>query len=283
MLFGAHVSIEGGIFNAPLNAAKIGAEIFQFFTRSPHGGPTPPLTPEIILVFKQNCKLLGIPNWYVHAPYIINFASANNRIRYSSINIIREDLERASLLGAKYLMAHLGSYKDLGEEVGLPLVVEGLKKVLDGYSGSTKFLIEISAGAGEIIGSSFEKVAGIINNSDLKKFNIGICFDTQHAFASGYDLRTPEAVKETFKKFDRTIGLDRLKLFHCNDSKILFGDKKDRHEHLGVGEIGLEGFRAILDQMRNHDVDYIIETEHDKIKDDLNIIKKFRNELNVQV
>lgn len=276
MLFGAHVSIAGGVFNAPLNATAIGAEVFQFFTRSPQGGFTPPITPDVVQLFKQNCKLSGIPNCYVHAPYIINFASANERIRHSSIRIIREELERASLLGAKYLMTHLGSYKDLGESDGFAKVVSGLAEVLDGYNGSTKFLIENSAGAGDIIGSNFEKIAEIINHPNLKKYNIGVCFDTQHAFASGYDLRTPQAVNKTFENFDRAIGLDHLNLFHCNDSKIEFGEKKDRHEHLGEGKIGLAGFEAILGYMKNREVDYIIETEHDKILADLNIMKKFR-------
>ncbi|MEK7625499.1 MAG: deoxyribonuclease IV [Patescibacteria group bacterium] len=280
MLFGAHVSIAGGVFNAPLNAAAIGAEVFQFFTRSPQGGSTPPLTPDIIQLFKQNCKLSGIPNCYVHAPYIINFASANERIYHGSIRIIREELERSSLLGAKFMMAHLGSYKDLGESEGFTKVVAGLAKVLDGYTGSTKFLIEISAGAGDIIGSSFEKVAEIINHPNLKKYNIGICFDTQHAFASGYDLRTPEAVGKTFDNFDNAIGLDRLKLFHCNDSMIELSGHKDRHEHLGTGKIGLSGFKSIMNFMKNHYVDYIIETEHGKVTDDLKIMKKFRKELN---
>lgn len=280
MLFGAHVSIGGGVFNAPLNAAAIGAEVFQFFTRSPQGGPTPPLTPDAVLLFKQNCKLLGIPYWYVHAPYIINFASANNRIRYGSINIIREDLERAHLLGARYLMAHLGSYKDLGENEGFLKVVEGLAKVLDGYTGSTKFIIENSAGAGDVIGSDFEKLAEIINHPALKSYDLGVCFDTQHAFASGYDLRTPEDVKNTFEKFDHTIGLDRLKLFHCNDSMVEFGGRKDRHEHLNEGKIGLNGFKSILKLMKERDVDYIIETEHNKIDQDLKAMKKLRKELN---
>ncbi len=283
MLFGAHVSIAGGIFNAPLNAAKIGAEVFQLFTRSPQGGTTLPLTPETILVFKQNCKLLGIPSWYVHAPYIINFASSNNRIRYGSISITREELERSSLLGAKYMMIHLGSYKDLGEDEGFKKLIEGLDKVLSGYTGTTKFLIEISAGAGDIIGSNFEKVADIINHPTLKQYNINVCFDTQHAFASGYDLRTSEAVKKTFDNFDRTIGLDRLKLFHCNDSVVNLGEKKDRHEHLGKGKIGLDGFKTILNLMRARDVDFIIETEHDQIVEDLKILKNFRQELNEQI
>lgn len=280
MLFGAHVSSDKGLFNAPLNAAKIGAEVFQFFTRSPHGGSAGAITPDVAQLFKQNCKLLGIPSWYVHAPYTINLASANNRIRYGSIHIAREELERASLLGAKHLMIHLGSYKDFGRGLGFEKVIESLNKILDGYEGTTKFLIEISAGAGDNIGSDFDDIAKIIDHPTLKKYDIGVCFDTQHAFASGYDLRTPEAVKKTFENFNQTIGLDRLKIFHCNDSKVVFGEKKDRHEHLGEGKIGLEGIRAILNFMRSRDVDYIIETPPDKIAADLKTMKKLRNKLN---
>ena len=149
----------------------------------------------------------------VHTPYFINFASANNRIEYGSIKVVREELERASLIGAKYLMTHLGSYKDLGEKEGFKQLVGALDKTLAGYKGETQFLIEMSAGSGAIIGDTFEEIAEVIHNSKLKKYNIGVCYDTQHGFASGYDIRSKEAVAETFKKFDQTIGLSRLKLF----------------------------------------------------------------------
>src|SRR3989339_2255966 len=193
MLFGAHVSIAGGLPNAPLNAARIGCEVFQIFTRSPQGGWVPPCGGEISAEFLANCKKSKQKEWVVHAPYFINFASANLRIKHASITVIREELNRASLLKAKYLMAHLGSYKDLGGENGYKQVVEALETTLKDYKGSTQFLIEISAGAGEIIGGKFEDIGEIIHHPKLKKYNIGVCFDTQHAFASGYDIRTPEA------------------------------------------------------------------------------------------
>lgn len=277
MFFGAHVSIAGGIFNAPINASKIGCEVFQMFTRSPQGGVVPELTPKILKEFANNCKIYNQQEWYIHAPYIINFASDNKRIFYGSISVIRQELERGSLLKAKYLMAHLGSYKSLGREKGFIQLVDGLDKTLKGYKGTTEFLIEISAGAGEIIGDSFAEIAEIIFHPKLKKYNIEVCYDTQHGFASGYDIRTPDAVKKTLTEFDKIIGLDRLKLYHCNDSNTELGSRKDRHEHIGDGLIGLDGFKALLTDKRLKKINFVLETKHDKIINDLKILKKIRN------
>ncbi len=276
MLFGAHVSIAGGVFNAPLNALQIGCEVFQMFTRSPQGGPAPKLTPEVVSEFKKNCHIANQKEWVVHAPYFINFASGTPRIAQGSVSVVREELERASLLGAHYLMIHPGSYKDLGQEKGFEQLVLGLAKTLDGYRGSTEFLLEISAGAGDVIGSRFEEISTILNHPRLKKYPIGICFDTQHAFGSGYDLRTPTAVQQTFDTFDNIIGLDKLKMFHCNDSKIDLGGNKDRHEHIGDGKIGLAGFQAILNDKRLVNLNFYVETEHDKVVEDLKILQKIR-------
>ncbi len=274
MLFGAHVSSSGGLHNAPLNAAAIGAETFQFFSRSPQGGPAPAITPESIEAFQAACKKHDLRDWAIHAPYYINFANAEARIRGNSIRIIREELERGTLLGASYVMFHPGSAKDVGEEQGSAHVIEGIKKVYDKYQGTTKLLIEISAGAGMVIGDTFEEVATIlegVGNSEL-----GVCFDTAHAFASGYDLRTKKAVDETFKQFDELIGLDRLKMSHCNDSKVELGARKDRHEHLGDGFIGLAGFEAIIHHPKLQHLNLILETEPDGVEKDLGLLKKMR-------
>ncbi|MSU75301.1 MAG: deoxyribonuclease IV [Candidatus Magasanikbacteria bacterium] len=264
------------MFNAPLNAAALGCEVFQMFSRSPHGGPVAALTPAIIELFQRNMELTGQRECYIHAPYFINFASANPRIKNGSISVIRQELERGTLLGAKYVMAHLGSYKDLGEKAGFKQLVEGLAEMLKGYKGSAQFLIEISAGAGAVIGDTFEEIAEVINNKRLKDYKIGVCFDTQHAFGSGYDLRTPEAVKKTLDKFDKIIGLENLKMFHCNDSKVEFNSHRDRHEHIGLGHIGRNGFEALLADKRLKDKNFILETEHDKVREDLKILKEIR-------
>ncbi len=282
MKIGCHVSIAGGVVNAPQRAHDLGCETFQIFTRSPQGGKAPELTKAVLKEFKSEMKKYGFEYFVVHAPYFINFGSANNRTFYGSISLVREELERASLLGASYLMVHLGSFKDLGKKEGEAQVIKGLKKVLDGYKGKTLFLLEISAGAGEVIGDSFEELARFVQA--LKKYKTfgGICFDTQHAFASGYDLRNKAAVKKTFADFEKQIGLKYLQMSHCNDSKVELGSHKDRHEHINEGLIGKTGFAEILsffkalEQKSKQQKLLILETEHDKVKEDIKLLKKLR-------
>lgn len=278
MHIGAHISAAGDITLAPERAKAIGCECFQFFSRSPQGGKSSPITDEIGQKFKANMKKYGQTASYIHAPYYINFASLNKRIYHGSISVIREELQRGSLLGVKYLMFHTGSYKEAGMEKGLELVCAGLEKVLLGYSGFTQLLIEMSAGAGEIIGDTYEEIEKIINSKQLKKYQLGICFDTAHAFASGYDLRNEAAVKKTFTSFNKILGLKRLKLIHANDSKVELNAKKDRHEHIGQGQIGLAGFQAIVALAQKQDIDLILETPDLEGRErDIKTLKKMRD------
>jgi len=246
------------------------------FTRSPRGGKASELTKEVVDKFKENCHANNQKEWFVHTPYYINYASANSRIKYGSISVVREELERASLLGAKYLMTHLGSYKDLGEKKGFKQLIEGLDKTLKGYKGVTQFLIEISAGSGKIIGNSFEEIGEIIDHPKLKKYNIGVCYDTQHGFASGYDIRNKKAVNKTLEDFENLIGLEKLKMSHCNDSKVELGSNKDRHEHIGKGMIGKQGFTDLLNDDRLTNVNFVLETNPDEVEKDLKLLKKIR-------
>lgn len=280
MKIGCHVSIAGGIFNAPKQAHDFGCEVYQIFTRSPQGGPAPKLTPEILQQFQAENKKYAFTDWVVHAPYFINFASSNPRIKNGSAVIVREELERASLIGAKHLMTHLGSGKDVGHDQAMNLVIEGMGRALKGYTGSTQFCFEISAGAGSSIGSTFEDIGEMIrqiekNNAKLKN-TIGVCFDTCHAFAQGYDVRDAKTLKATLDTFDRAIGLERLQLFHGNDSKFGLGEKKDRHEHIGRGKIGVAGFTALLNHPKLKARNLYLETEHDLVKKDISILKKLR-------
>ena len=201
---GAHISAAVDMSQAPLRAHEAGCECFQFFSCPPQGGSAKPIAGKQAADFKSHCHRYKLES-YIHSPYYINLASAKNNIYYGSIKVIREELERGSILGVKYMMAHLGSARDLGEKAGIKKIIDGLEKILSGYNGSTEFLIEMSAGAGAIIGSDFESIAKIIKSPKLKKYKIGICFDTAHAFASGYDLRNKKTVTETFKKFDKTL------------------------------------------------------------------------------
>jgi len=277
MNIGVHVSIAGGVQEAPLNAAKTGCECFQMFSRSPRGGPAPVLDEETLAAFYDNCKKGDIKNYYIHTPYYINLASAKDKISESSIRIIREELERASILGARAVMTHLGSAKDLGQKKALQQTITGIRKILKGYTGSAQFLIENSAGSGgTIIGNTFEEIGAIVSAN--KEYDIGVCFDTCHAFVSGYDLRTKTAVETTFKAFDKHIGSKRLKLIHANDTQKELGSHVDRHEHIGHGQIGEKGFRALMQHSALRSVDWILETPRDgKHISDLKNLKKFRN------
>ena len=272
MLIGCHVSIAGGIQNAPERAHLLGCEAMQIFTRSPQGGKAPAPTNEACEDFKLQTKNYKLKTIVVHTPYYINFASANNRIRYGSVSVVRDELERASLIGSKYVMTHLGSAGELSEKEAIEKTIEMLKKTLDGYAGSAELLIENSAGSGKIIGDSLSEIAEIIRGVNHPKL-VGICLDTQHSFASGYDWHDFE---NTLQKIDSEIGLPKIKLIHANDSLVEFNSKKDRHAHIGQGQIGLDAFQKIVSLAKEKNIDMICETEHDQVKEDIETLKKLR-------
>lgn len=305
---GCHVSAAGGVWNAPKNAADLECETFQIFTRPPMGGSATKIDDEAIGKFKEEMEKYKFTDFVVHCPYIVNFGSAKKSTYHGSISIVSEELKRANSLGAKLVMTHLGSFKDLGQKAGMKQAQGGLTEVLKKYESAaknpkTEFLLEIAAGSGEIIGDTFEELAELME--PLKKFKTfgGICFDTQHAFSSGYDLRDAKSVADTFKKFDKVIGFKWLKMSHINDSKIELGGRKDRHEHIGGGKIGEKGFKALMEFWSNNlntlsvaskatsppkgeknkvvfgSMALILETEHDKVEADIKILKKLRNKI----
>ena len=288
MKFGAHISIAGGIEKAPERAHEIGCECFQMFSRSPQGGKSLELTEDKINSFKKNCQKYNLKNYYLHTPYYINLASANNRIYHGSILAIKKELETADLLGAKGVITHLGSAKELGEKEAREKLIGGLVKILAvGTGRDLSLLLEITAGSGNIMGDNFEEIAYFIKETekvlrqvqDDKNTKLGVCFDTAHAFASGYDLRNKKAVQKTFDDFDRIIGIKRLKLIHCNDSKVDLGSRVDRHENIGKGKIGIAGFEAILKEPRLKGLDFILETPQGGVKQDLKVLRKLKNYL----
>jgi len=290
MKFGAHISIAGGIEKAPERAHEIGCECFQMFSRSPQGGKSLELTEDKINSFKKNCQKYNLKSYYLHTPYYINLASANNRIYYGSISAIKKELETANLLGAKAVITHLGSAKELGEKEAREKLIKGLIKV--GNRHACSLLLEITAGAGKIMGDNFEEIAYFIKETEkvLRSFDklrinsaqddkcikLGVCFDTAHAFASGYDLRNKKAVQKTFADFDKIIGLEKLELIHCNDSKSDFNSHIDRHENIGDGKIGIKGFEAILNEPRLKNLDFILETPKNKVGEDLEILRELK-------
>jgi deoxyribonuclease IV len=268
MRIGSHVSIAGSLAKAPGNAAKVGAEVFQIFSRSPHGGPVKPITPDLVAEFNREMKKHKLDTFYIHTPYFINFSSVKSNIYYGSISVVRQELDRGSLIGCKAIMTHLGSFGELTDKEGLERVAKAIGKIMEDYEGSTQLLLEISAGAGRVVGDTFEEIAAILENKLIAKYNIGVCFDTCHAFASGYDLRTKKDVDATLKQFDKVIGLEKLIMVHANDSMAELGKHLDRHQHIGEGHIGLEGFKALVKHKTLGKLDWILETPKDDPKDD---------------
>ena len=274
MKFGAHVSIAGGIDRAPLRAYEIGCECFQIFTRSPRGGKPPKLEKKTVDSFHKECSKYSLLEYYVHTPYYINLASENHHIRNNSINIIKHEMRRASILAAKYVMTHIGSSNNLTKAEPYRLVIEGLRRVFDKSDFQTQLLIENSAGQGGTIGNGFEELSEMLDSVGVAE--LGVCLDTAHLLASGYDIRTKRELDIVLKRFSDVVGLDKLRLLHGNDSKVGLGERRDRHEHIGLGYIGLKGFRSIVNHPELIHLNLIVETPLENIDDDIRNLKKLK-------
>ncbi|TSC72105.1 MAG: deoxyribonuclease IV [Parcubacteria group bacterium Gr01-1014_38] len=275
---GLHISGAGGLADAPLRAKALGCECFQFFSRSPRGGGAPPISAETAKLFRSRCKTWKLES-YIHAPYYINFASSNNRVSFGSVSAVREELERGTLLGATYVMTHLGSASDLGENAALRQAIDRITAIFDPKKGgpyATQLLIEISAGAGGIIGDTFEHLAFILKG--VGRPDLGICLDTCHLFASGYDLRTPTAISATMRAFKKHIPLSRFQLVHANDSARDFGEHKDRHTDIGDGRLGVDTFRFLLRHRDFRGRNFVLETPgaDARRRNDVALLKKLR-------
>jgi deoxyribonuclease-4 len=244
------------------------------FTRSPRGGNPPKLDKGTVDKFLSNCEKYNLFDYYVHTPYFINFASENSEIRKSSIRIVKEELQRSDLLRVKYIMTHLGSSKGIDRSTALKRVADGVKEILDKTNTKTELLLENSAGQGETIGEKFEELAAILEQVDDN--NLGICIDTAHLFAAGYDLRTEKSLNNLLAEFNKIVGIDRIKLIHGNDSKVGLAEKKDRHEHIGKGKIGTEGFESIVNNKHLTNLDMIVETPSEKVEDDVKTLISLR-------
>ena len=278
MKFGAHVSIAGGIDKAPERALALGCECFQMFTRSPRGGKPPALGKDLVDSFLESCSAHSLSDYYIHTPYYINLASEKKELRRSSVAIIREELERGSLLGAGYVMTHLGSSKGLDRAEAVDMVIGGIVKILDGSDGlSTELLLENTAGQGETIGDTFGELARILD--EVGNPRLGVCIDTAHLLASGYDIRTKAFLEHTLDALFSVISPGRVKLLHGNDSKAGLGEKKDRHEHIGKGKIGQNGFKAILANPALKELNMIVEIPPEEVGEDIKLLKRMRGEI----
>ena len=278
MKFGAHVSIAGGINKAPERAHALGCECFQIFTRSPRGGKPPALNKDLVDSFLNSCSMYSLSDYYVHTPYYINLASEKKDLRRSSVGVIREELERGSMIGAKYVMTHLGSSKGIDRAKAVDMVIKSIARIVDGSGSlSTELLLENTAGQGETIGDTFGELARILN--EIGNPRLGICIDTAHLLASGYDIRSGASLQSTLGALSSVISLDRVKLIHGNDSKAGLGEKKDRHEHIGKGKIGKEGFKALVNHPALKNLDMIVEIPPEEVAPDIELLKQMRGDI----
>jgi deoxyribonuclease-4 len=289
---GFHVSIAGGISNSVDNAIKIGCSAFQVFTRNPRGWAAKPLVDEDVEKFRA--KLAKSPispeSVIVHMPYLPNLAAPEGELYKKSVDTLAGEVQRCSILGIPFLVIHLGSHLGKGIEEGISQLVKACNYALDNYGKNTSFdlnqskqktkkknapvriLLENMAGQKNSIGGNFEEIRVLLDR--LKpKGSFGVCLDTCHTFASGYDLRKKKDVEKTLSQFDSTIGLEELKALHLNDSKGVLNSKIDRHEHIGLGEIGEAGFAALLLHKSLRDLPMIMETPVNNQRSDVDNLK----------
>jgi len=268
MRFGAHISIAGKIYQVAERAKKIGCDTAQIFSRNPRGWQLKELVPDEVKKLKDDLERFDIHPLIVHMPYLPNLASPKTGLYLKSVDALEEDLKRSKILGAPYLVTHIGSFRESSREEGLERVIEGINTAFSRVRNDVMLLLENTAGGGRELGSRFEEIAEIIENTEEKE-RIGVCLDTCHGFAGGYDLRTKKVVSKTLKLFDDLIGLKKLKVIHANDSKSPLSSHIDRHWHIGEGHIGEEGFRALLHHSAIKNLPIIIETPFKEPGDDL--------------
>ena len=277
MQIGAHVSISGSLDMAVDNAVERECNAFQIFTRNPRSWFAKDLDPDQVKKFKEKLQKSRIDRMATcaHMPYLPNLSSPDEDGYQKSIKSMTQEIERCHELGIPYLVTHLGSHKGSGEENGIRRLVGALNKVAE-TNADVIILLENTAGQKNSVGSDFTQLEEIFSKcKPSKKF--GICLDTCHAFVAGYDLRTKEDVTKAIKKFDDSIGLENLKILHLNDSKGELNSNRDRHDHIGLGEIGKEGLGEIVKIMNKNNIPIVLETPIDDIRDDFENISKAKS------
>ncbi len=276
MRFGFHISIAGGFANVRQRAEELACDSIQLFTRSPRGWSATKLDDVDVAKFRKDMKESKISPVFAHAPYLPNLAATDTDLKKRSIETIADDLNRCAVLGIEFLVVHVGKAMGADEKTALKRVAENLNRIINLARNRVKILLENTAGMGSEIGYQFEQIAEIINQVEQQD-RLGVTLDTAHSFEAGYDWRTRKAVDETLRRFDKTIGFGRLYLVHLNDSKTSFGSRVDRHWHIGKGEIGLAGFKEIVNHPLLKKLPGIMETPRTGIKDDLENMRTVRS------
>jgi len=277
-LLGVHCSIAGGVENAPLAGGELGCTAIQLFTGSNQQWRAPRITKAQAEAFRRNMEEQGIRSAVAHACYLINLAAPDRTIYAKSIRAMTGELERAELLGIPWVIVHPGSPKERGLEWGMERIASAIDRVLDKTAKlKVGIALETTAGQGSSIGHDFAELAYIMDMIEASG-RVRVCFDTCHAFAAGYDLRTKPVYLKTWREFDRTVGIKNLIALHLNDSKKDLGSRRDRHTHIGEGKIGLNGFRLIMNDRRLAAIPMILETpkEEDGVGGDSKNLRMLR-------
>jgi len=277
MQVGMHVSISGSIDRAVDNALAIGCTAFQIFTRNPRGWAAKPLSSKDVTSYKEKLAASKIDRFatVAHMPYLPNLSSPEEEPFAQSLKSLIDEIKRCSKLGVPFIVAHLGSHKGAGDKKGIEKLVKSFTDAARDTLDDVMILLENTAGQKNSVGSDFEQLASILFELKPSK-RFGICLDTCHAFAAGYDLRTDKAASLTLQKFDKAIGFEHLRILHLNDSKGEIGCNIDRHEHIGLGQIGEVGFSRIIRTANSKKIPIILETPIDEKRDNLGNMKKVR-------
>jgi len=284
LLLGAHMSIAGGLEKAVLAGASIGCSTIQIFTKSNRQWSAKKLSDSEIDIYKETLTRISINPIIAHTAYLINIGSPNKDIEKKSIASLAEEIERCDQLSIPYLVLHPGSYVDGNRHDCLERIIENLNTVIQ-KKDTTMVLLELMAGQGSTVCSTFEELEYIYKRIDNKK-NVGICFDTCHAWAAGYDFNTTQTYENMWRHFDATLGLKNLKVIHINDSKSIRGSHLDRHETIGKGTIGLEAFEMMMNDTDLFDIPKILETPKNSLEDDIynmNILKELISETTLNI
>jgi len=277
-LLGAHTSIAGGIHLAIERATKLGFSAVQIFSKNNNRWKGKQLTEEDIKLFKNKLKKSTVKFVVVHDSYLINLCASDKEILNKSRLAFIDELNRCELLGIPFLNFHPGSHTGRGESEGIKVIAESINIAHQATKGfNVSSMLEITAGQGTALGYKFEHLARIIELVE-KKERMSVCIDTAHLFAAGYDFRSKNKYEETFRQFDEILGLNYLKCFHLNDSKREAGSRVDRHEHIGKGFIGLEGFKLLMNDVRFIKIPKILETPKGKEQlEDIENLKVLRS------
>ena len=276
VLLGAHMSIAGGVANAPLRGKTAGCDTIQIFTKNNNRWQAAPIKRQDRDEFFKNLKETAIGPVFAHNAYLINLASPKSELHKKSVDAMRDEIERAEFLKLSFVVIHPGSHTGDGEENGLNRIAASIKKLIQETSGyCVKIALETTAGQGTNLGYTFQQLGRLIEQ--IADERVGVCFDTCHSFTAGYELRTKAGYKKTTDQFQQHIGFDKLLVVHLNDSKQEFKSKKDRHEHIGKGFIGLEGFENVLNDPRFQAVPMVLETpKGPELKEDIENLKILR-------